>query len=201
MPNQKSFSTASGLVLTIALVVSWLLALHAASIYSFTTGFFLTRYEVKNFSDSDPVPVPGSFSKAVIIVIDALRFDFALHNFSLSEPYSMPYTNKLPSIFETLRDERQNSYLFRFVADPPTTTMQVRPRETLFFPHHISRALSIFSCAKVIDFCVKFHSESTLDQRLRNFWDFVSLHSVSSTGTFDILRCMAWFRGQNSIYS
>jgi GPI ethanolamine phosphate transferase 3 subunit O len=134
MVNQKSISSASGLVLTIAVVVMWLLALHAASIYSFTTGFFLTRYEVKNFSDSDPVSVPGQFSKAVIIVIDALRFDFALHNFSLQEPYAMPYTNRIPSIFETLRDEQEHSFLFRFVADPPTTTMQVRDfeKKTIF---------------------------------------------------------------------
>jgi hypothetical protein len=57
-----------------------------------------------------------------------------LHNFSLQEPYAMPYTNRIPSIFETLRDEQEHSFLFRFVADPPTTTMQVRDfeKKTIF---------------------------------------------------------------------
>lgn len=167
MTNQKSLATASGLVLTVAAVVVWLLALHTASIYSFTTGFFLTRYEVKNFSDTQPLH-SAQFQKAVIIVIDALRFDFALHNFSLDQPYPTPYTNRLPAIFETLRDEPQRSYLFKFVADPPTTTMQVRGMTSISLLSSLNSILPNSIAFSNVVFVINFDSIQFL------FWSSVS---------------------------
>ena len=62
--------------------------------------------------------------KAVILIIDALRYDFALYNTSVEEQDALPYQNKLKVIHEVLENSPQHGALFRFVADPPTTTMQ-----------------------------------------------------------------------------
>ena len=62
--------------------------------------------------------------KAVILIIDALRYDFALYNTSVEEQNALPYQNKLKVIHEVLKNSPQHGALFRFVADPPTTTMQ-----------------------------------------------------------------------------
>lgn len=60
------------------------------------------------------------FDKAVLIIIDALRFDFI----KPSRDESKPYSNKLQYVQNLLRREPQNSRLYKFVADPPTTTLQ-----------------------------------------------------------------------------
>ncbi|CAJ0835642.1 113_t:CDS:10 [Entrophospora sp. SA101] len=49
---------------------------------------------------------PAPFKKAIIIIIDALRFDF------------------LPIIRKLLNKQSTNSLLFQYIADPPTTTLQ-----------------------------------------------------------------------------
>ena len=66
------------------------------------------------------------FSKAVILVVDALKYDFCVYNSSLASPgYSQ---NKLPVLEEHSRGDPRSGLtsgkLFRFLADPPTTTMQ-----------------------------------------------------------------------------
>ncbi|WAR00712.1 PIGO-like protein [Mya arenaria] len=60
------------------------------------------------------------FNKAVVILIDALRFDFV----APSDAHNKPYLNKLPFVQNLLLKEPKNSRLYRFVADPPTTTLQ-----------------------------------------------------------------------------
>ncbi|PFX20099.1 GPI ethanolamine phosphate transferase 3 [Stylophora pistillata] len=61
-------------------------------------------------------------TKAVVLIIDALRYDFALYNTSLDD--ALPYQNKLKVIHEVLLSSPRHGALFKFVADPPTTTMQ-----------------------------------------------------------------------------
>ena len=56
------------------------------------------------------------------LLIDALRYDFVAHDESL-DPVPM-YRNKMPYVRDLLTDSPANAKLFRFVADPPTTTMQ-----------------------------------------------------------------------------
>lgn len=60
------------------------------------------------------------FDKAVFIVIDALRFDFVAPQNSENRFY----TNHLKHVHKLLKDSPQNAQLFRFTADPPTTTLQ-----------------------------------------------------------------------------
>ena len=67
------------------------------------------------------------FSKAVILLVDALRYDFCLHNSSLgSQPGHSQ--NKLPVLSRLSAPAHGSGIasgkLYRFMADPPTTTMQ-----------------------------------------------------------------------------
>lgn len=61
-------------------------------------------------------------AKVILIIVDALRYDFTEYNQELDDP--LPYQNKLPVISETLIKYPTRSRLFKFIADPPTTTMQ-----------------------------------------------------------------------------
>ena len=65
---------------------------------------------------------PRKFKRVVWLLIDALRYDFVDYNSSLN-PVPI-YRNKLPYIRDLLSERPQNAKLFRFIADPPTTTMQ-----------------------------------------------------------------------------
>ncbi|CAG8706550.1 12171_t:CDS:2, partial [Racocetra fulgida] len=69
---------------------------------------------------------PKTFKKAVIIIIDALRFDFAIPylNKQFQNPVNHYYLNKLPIFNQLLTTQPSNSLLFQYVADPPTTTLQ-----------------------------------------------------------------------------
>jgi GPI ethanolamine phosphate transferase 3 subunit O len=68
---------------------------------------------------------PRKFSKAVIIVIDALRYDFTVP-FVPSQWEGEPrqFHNAFPILYETARTRPENAFLLPFIADPPTTTLQ-----------------------------------------------------------------------------
>ncbi|XP_076257913.1 phosphatidylinositol glycan anchor biosynthesis class O [Rhynchophorus ferrugineus] len=61
-------------------------------------------------------------SKVILLIVDALRFDFTIYDEHNDKP--LPYQNKLPIIKDTMRDFPESTRLFKFIADPPTTTMQ-----------------------------------------------------------------------------
>ncbi|KAG3165316.1 hypothetical protein PI126_g4702 [Phytophthora idaei] len=132
-------------------VLAALLALHAAALYLFTTGFFLTRFEVSDLSSCQASPsntnavpthlrgghedfsssddgapkgcwMPRRFRRVVFVVIDALRFDFAATGSSAQR--STFYSDRLPILNDTLASEPEHALLLKFVADPPTMTMQ-----------------------------------------------------------------------------
>ncbi|KAJ3031596.1 UNVERIFIED_CONTAM: mannose-ethanolamine phosphotransferase gpi13 [Siphonaria sp. JEL0065] len=79
-------------------------------------GFLLSRLELANTNVAAPPISARRFSRAVVVLIDAFRFDFAV-------PTSTPklFNNHLP-ILDSL--PTNNKLLFRIRADPPTTTMQ-----------------------------------------------------------------------------
>ncbi|RIA81289.1 hypothetical protein C1645_700940 [Glomus cerebriforme] len=125
----------------------WLLLLHLGSLFLFTRGFLLARLVLNNKSQCSETPFwnstdsqygttrgldpnscwyPTQFQKTVIIVIDALRFDFAASHSSnndLDIDHSH-YLNKLPIFHELLTSQPYNSLLFQYIADAPTTTLQ-----------------------------------------------------------------------------
>ncbi|KAJ8392768.1 hypothetical protein AAFF_G00072520 [Aldrovandia affinis] len=62
------------------------------------------------------------FRRAVVLIIDALKIDFARFNAQNVAP--RPFENKLPVLEEVMSSQPTHSRLFAFRADPPTTTMQ-----------------------------------------------------------------------------
>ncbi|XP_023353417.1 GPI ethanolamine phosphate transferase 3 isoform X4 [Sarcophilus harrisii] len=120
--------------------LAWVCFLFYAGIALFTSGFLLTRLELTNHSSCQELPgkgplvgggrgEPGAcwtaprFSRAVIVLIDALRFDF-VQPWPGGLPAQYPYLGKLGSIQHLLETKPQHARLYRFLADPPTTTMQ-----------------------------------------------------------------------------
>jgi len=95
------------------------------SLLIFTKGFLLTRFELETTNTNDDQIGTNSTKKVVFLVIDALRYDFALFNSKLQENMTPPYRNKL-KVFHELAKEKgcSKARLFKFVADAPTTTMQ-----------------------------------------------------------------------------
>ncbi|RKO97182.1 alkaline phosphatase-like protein, partial [Caulochytrium protostelioides] len=101
-----------------------ILALHVMSLSVFSTGFLLMRRELSLFSTTNEGWRPRRWKKAVFIVIDALRYDFTLHD-ATKDPDTTPYyLNKLPVFDEMLRTRPDHSLRIQVRADPPTTTMQ-----------------------------------------------------------------------------
>ena len=68
---------------------------------------------------------PKAFDKAVVIIVDALRYDFTVP-FSPGKPGEQPqhFHNALSVLYETATSQPNNAVLLPFIADPPTTTLQ-----------------------------------------------------------------------------
>ncbi|KAL4898583.1 hypothetical protein BDV59DRAFT_6488 [Aspergillus ambiguus] len=124
-------------------VLGWLLLLHVAGIFFFTKGFLLTRMVLENKSSCDVLPLDDSshlsntaggsagcwhqktFDKAIVIIIDALRYDFTVPFAPNAEGDTGHfYHDNIPVLYETAVDTPQNAFLLPFIADPPTTTLQ-----------------------------------------------------------------------------
>ena len=107
--------------------------MYVASSLIFTKGFLLKRDVVESrstcrvdFAQYSDGEVHGSgcwlhrrFDKALFVIIDALRFDFLVKSNE-----SKPFYNKLPVVYDLIEQQPLNSRLYKFVADPPTTTVQ-----------------------------------------------------------------------------
>lgn len=112
----------------------WVCALYLAGIYLFLSGFLLVRLEVNRTSTCGDVLQPAGeepgdfcrarprFRRAVLLIIDALKIDFA--RFDPNNTTPRPYENKLPVLEETVSVRPSHGRLYPFRADPPTTTMQ-----------------------------------------------------------------------------
>ena len=114
----------------------WLLVMHGMGIWLFTGGFLLTRLVLEEHSSCTAPPIgsdlahgnidegcwhPKSFDKAVLILIDALRYDFTVPE---DPATAHAFHNSFPFLYETARKSPQNAFLRPFIADPPTTTLQ-----------------------------------------------------------------------------
>ena len=127
------------------LLLLLLLVCHAVALLLFCKGFLLRRVVIPEYSNCSlghPAPSerdwsrqrtqiesqscyphPRRFRRVVWLLIDALRYDFLEYDPSL-DPSPPVFRNKLPFVRDLLESRPQNARLFRFVADPPTTTMQ-----------------------------------------------------------------------------
>lgn len=101
-------------------VLVWIFFVHLAGIYLFSSGFLLTRLALTNVSSGDTLA--PTHKKALIIIIDSLRFDFiAPGPFPDYSPYHHSILT-LPSLLTA--SQPQHSLIFNSYPDPPTTTLQ-----------------------------------------------------------------------------
>jgi phosphatidylinositol glycan class O len=115
---------------------------HASGIYFFTKGFLLTRLvlDEKSTCANPPITIsssfkgvgtpsagcwhPKTFDKAIVLIIDALRYDFTIPYTNTTDAPAQAFHNALPLLYQTAVKEPHNAFLLPFIADPPTTTLQ-----------------------------------------------------------------------------
>ncbi|ANB11190.1 Gpi13p [Sugiyamaella lignohabitans] len=117
-------------------ITIWVIVLQVAGLLLFKNGFLLSRPVFEDHSECSVLPetqdnivsqpskgcwTEPSFDKAILIVIDALRFDFTIPSDKASPSH---FENKLPFLYNEFINNPQNSLLLKFMADPPTTTLQ-----------------------------------------------------------------------------
>lgn len=68
--------------------------------------------------------IKPQFKKAILVIIDGLRYDFLTYNEDIDLPKVLPFQNKMTELHRLLKEQPNNGKLFKFEADPPTTTMQ-----------------------------------------------------------------------------
>ncbi|KAK8471039.1 hypothetical protein PHAVU_003G124900 [Phaseolus vulgaris] len=111
------------------------LLLHLLAILLFTAGFLLTRTELPYHSQCSDVSLSPCFSsnngscwtkpavnRVVLIVLDALRFDFVAPSTFFAE--SKPWMDKLPVLKNAASTRPLSARIFKAIADPPTTSLQ-----------------------------------------------------------------------------
>lgn len=122
-----------------------ILFIHVIGILLFTRGFLLTRTELPHHSNCSDVSLspcippssPSSSSsqagnaacwtkpaidRLVIIIFDALRFDFVAPSGFF--PEKKPWMDKLQVIQKVAAEAGSSSRIFKAIADPPTTSLQ-----------------------------------------------------------------------------
>ncbi|ODV91627.1 hypothetical protein CANCADRAFT_73720 [Tortispora caseinolytica NRRL Y-17796] len=104
-------------IVSVSLIFVWFLAIQGIGTYLFSTGFLLSRTELSQKSSTDTA-IPPKFSKAIVVLIDALRYDFTVPAAGLQ------CHNHLTALNEIASDSPNNAILLKFLSDPPTTTLQ-----------------------------------------------------------------------------
>lgn len=110
---------------------------HIVGILFFAKGFLLTRLVLDNKSECGVFPDgqlsqvsggcwhPKSFHRAVVVVIDALRYDFTIPSSRVSqEPQQKYYLDNFPILHDLAVSRPAHAVLLPFIADPPTSTLQ-----------------------------------------------------------------------------
>ncbi|PBK83111.1 hypothetical protein ARMGADRAFT_975085 [Armillaria gallica] len=104
-------------------ILLWVVFVHLAGIYLFTSGFLLTRLALTETTTcSTECTLAPTHTRAVVLIIDALRFDFVSPNPPI--PVS-PFHHNILDLPQQLTASRPaHSFLFNAYSDPPTTTLQ-----------------------------------------------------------------------------
>ncbi|KIV99137.1 uncharacterized protein PV09_09168 [Verruconis gallopava] len=137
--DEARFTVTQGLLIAFLALI---LILHVLGLYLFTSGFLLTRLVLDDKSRCDHAPVellssqglgsaatgcwhPKQFEKAVILVVDALRYDFTVP-FKAQTERDAPrhFHDALKVLYDTAVEDPRKAVLLPFIADPPTTTLQ-----------------------------------------------------------------------------
>ena len=108
------------------LFLFWSNLIFGLTVFLFQRGFLLSREVLADktqcvLKNDSCYPVPREYSKAIVLIIDALRYDFAVFDKNVSVK-AKPYQNAMPIINQLI--EQGHGKLYQSFADPPTTTMQ-----------------------------------------------------------------------------
>ena len=104
-----------------SIVLVWVFVIHAIGLYLFTRGFLLTRLSLSQTNTHDELLTP-THNRAVILIIDALRFDFISPD--PPQPRSPHYHDILKLPAQLTVAQPRNSFIFNSFSDPPTATLQ-----------------------------------------------------------------------------
>lgn len=135
-------------------------ALQLVATYLFLSGFLLRRVELSNRSEvpfffqffsnppqclpnsPDVCTLPRSYTRILVLLVDAFRYDFAVFDENADESSLPPFKNRMPKLHSLLQHS-DNSRLFKIYADPPTTTMQrIKAITTGSFPTFVEGRVS-----------------------------------------------------------
>lgn len=162
--------------ISVLLFLVWVSFLFYMGIALFTSGFLLTRVELTNHSSCQELPGPGTlpwgsqggpracwmasrFSRLVLVLIDALRFDFARPQHTQvpgDPPVSLPFLGRLGTLQKLLETQPHHARLYQSKADPPTTTMQrLKALTTGSLPTFVDAGNNFASYAIVEDNLIK----------------------------------------------
>ncbi|KAI9677660.1 MAG: mannose-ethanolamine phosphotransferase gpi13 [Caeruleum heppii] len=138
--KELHFKASHGILVSLLI---WIIIVHGIGLYFFTKGFLLTRLVLDDKSTCDSIPTeiagqvggigtftqgcwhPKTFDKAVIIIVDALRYDFTVPFRPVDDSdKAQHYHDALPLFFEMASSHPENAFLLPFMADPPTATLQ-----------------------------------------------------------------------------
>ncbi|KAK5076991.1 mannose-ethanolamine phosphotransferase gpi13 [Lithohypha guttulata] len=122
----------------VSIFFGWLFFVHATGLFLFTKGFLLTRLVLDNRSSCEVLPNglpsrdisegcwhPRTFKRAVVIIVDALRYDFTVPFLPIEHhTASKYYHDNLPFLYATALQNPEKAFLLPFIADPPTSTLQ-----------------------------------------------------------------------------
>lgn len=105
-------------------VLSWVFFIQMAGLYLFTRGFLLTRMALPNISTctDGSCTLNATHQRVVLLVIDALRFDFVSPH--PPDPRSPFHHDVLTLPRELTAQYPDRSFLFNSFSDPPTATLQ-----------------------------------------------------------------------------
>jgi GPI ethanolamine phosphate transferase 3 subunit O len=101
-----------------------IIAVYICGIYIFTQGYLLTRLVLPNVSTGCSTAPPARYNKTLLVLIDALRYDFISWDPNIKAADTPHFMNKVPVIRDMLEKKPFNSLLFKGLADAPTTTLQ-----------------------------------------------------------------------------
>jgi phosphatidylinositol glycan class O len=112
-------------------VLGFITLTHLAGLFLFTRGFLLTRLALPDIASCPPSGIddtgapctlPATHDRLVLVIIDALRFDFISP--SPPSPASPHHHGVLTLPAELTASHPAHSVIFDAYADPPTTTLQ-----------------------------------------------------------------------------
>ena len=105
------------------------LILQLIALFTFTAGFLQVRDQFNDISTTVPFENTTNWfepqaKKVIIVLIDALRFEFLHYNENVTTQNETYCQNKFKELHESMLAETDNYNLFRGYADSPTVTTQ-----------------------------------------------------------------------------